>query len=160
MKFYPMVASSLFLDINISHENKYTSSLYNKTTYTGLTTKFNTYIPAKYKSSIQIIKELLHIIINILKMNGFPLSFIHKKIKKASNKLVSPRSTPLSVLTDVIFMKVPYIGSLSHNLERKLLRMCTMITMQLLWLLVIKKFSRYNCNAIYARKTSSQLISA
>jgi len=80
-----------FLDINISRDNNYfTTSVYRKPTYTGLTTKFSSYIPIKYKGNLvsiliyrafkisknyHIFHQEVEFIISILKLNSFPLNF-------------------------------------------------------------------------------------
>lgn len=184
-----------FLDINISRDNNYfTTSVYRKPTYTGLTTKFSSYIPIKYKSNLvsiliyrafkisknyHIFHQEVEFIISILKLNSFPLNFIFNIIRKTVNKLVSPQSTPLSVSKDIIYMKLPYLGSLSHSLGRKLCRIVhnnySTVKLKIVYTTstnignffkfkdriptalcssIVYKFSCDSCNAIYVGKTT------
>nr|XP_027229208.1 uncharacterized protein LOC113820983 [Penaeus vannamei] len=119
-----------FLDINISrNDNSFVTSVFRKPTYTGLTTKFSSYIPTKYKGNListliyrayLIFSSEIDFITNILRKNEYPLNFIYRNIKKTLNNLITPHLTPLTVPKDKIYMKLPYLGSASFNLERKL----------------------------------------
>jgi len=107
-----------FLDVNISrNDNSFVTSVFRKPTYTGLTTKFSSYIPTKYKGNListliyrayKISKNHLifcneiDFITNILRKNEYPLNFIFRNIKKTLNNLIIHHLTPLTVPKDKI----------------------------------------------------------
>ncbi|XP_069983548.1 uncharacterized protein [Penaeus vannamei] len=134
-----------FLDIDISRDmNSFVSSVYRKPTYTGLTTKFNSYIPIKYKGNLIstlifrafkisndyfiFIKEI-DFITNILRLNMFPINFTEKNIRTTLNRLLVPVEPTLTVPKDD---KVP-----------KPLRSS-----------IVYKFTCGSCDATYIGKTS------
>lgn len=106
-----------------------------KPTYTGLidlTTKYDYYIPTKFKGNFisiliyrvyniknyLIFAKEIYFISNIHKNNGYPLNFILRNIKKTLNNFIVPPITPLTVSKYNIYMKLPYLGSI--GLIRKL----------------------------------------
>jgi len=187
-----------FLDIDISRDmNSFVSSVYRKPTYTGLTTKFNSYIPIKYKGNLIstlifrafkiskdyfiFIKEI-DFITNILRLNMFPINFIEKNIRTTLNRLLVPVEPTLTVSKDVIYMKLPYLGTISHCLERKLSNLIkthySTVTLKVVYTTslslsnlfkfkdkvpkplrssIVYKFTCGSCDATYIGKTSRNL---
>ncbi|XP_069976323.1 uncharacterized protein, partial [Penaeus vannamei] len=109
------------------------NEIYRKPTYTGLTTKFNSYIPIKYKGNLIstlifrafkiskdyfiFIKEI-DFITNILRLNMFPINFIEKNIRTTLNRLLVPVEPTLTVLYKFTCgsCDASYIGKTSRNL--------------------------------------------
>lgn len=125
-----------FLDVSISRkDNNFVTSVFRKPTYTGLTTKFDSFIPLKFKSNLVsiliyrafkissnyfvMVKEF-EFIKEILRKNGFPLYYIQKIINKTLNNLLVKREKFSTVPKDIIMLKLPYLGSMSHSISKKL----------------------------------------
>jgi len=79
-----------FLDVSTSRNNSFSTATYRKPTCTGLTTKFDSFISVKYKTNLintlinraykisksyLIFTKEIDSLTDILRRNGFPLSF-------------------------------------------------------------------------------------
>ena len=128
-----------FLDVNIrKSDNNFITSVYHKSTYTGLTTRYDSFIPSRYKDNLisVLIYRAFHIskdffimvkefefIKDILRKNGYPHFHIEKVIRKTLNNLLTKKEQYLTVPKDVIILKLPYLGSMSHLLSKKLMKL-------------------------------------
>ena len=126
-----------FLDVKISkNSNQFTTSVYRKPTYTGLTMNFNSFDPFIYK--INLIKTLIyrafHIssvyetmheefkkIADILSNNGYKLPLIQKQVKHFLNSIFNEKSPSISTaLKQSIYFKIPFHGNESFHIRRQL----------------------------------------
>ena len=128
-----------FLDVNIRKmDNTFTTSVYHKPTYTGLTTRYDSFIPSKYKDNLisTLIYRAFHIskdffimakefdfIKDILRKNGYPLFHIENVIRKTLNCLLTKKPQCLTVPKDLIVLKLPYLGNMSHSLSKNLMKL-------------------------------------
>lgn len=65
---------------------------------------------------------------SITKKMGFPLNFIYVFIKKTLNKWLVSGDIPMKSKKKNIYMKLLYLGSVSHRLKRKLSKIIHNIT--------------------------------
>ena len=137
-----MNATLPFLDtwvIRSANTKKFQTALYRKDTFTGLITKWNSFVPINYKkaSVVTMIQRALTIcstysllaieLDNIRAIglhNGYPISFIDQTIRIGLSKHLNR-----SVTTDVIiftcdkqkmYVEIPYTGAATHSFQRKL----------------------------------------
>ena len=133
--------SIAFLDVFISGINNQNLTLqtYHKSTYTGLLLDFKSFTSFSYK--ISLIKCLIdrsfkicnnwssfhndieNIKFNLIK-NAYPPSLIDKVIKKYLDYKFSSNQSQLKDTPDVHYVKLPYIGNLSHHIKKKLWKLC------------------------------------
>ena len=125
-----------FLDINISRSNStFSTSVYKKPTFTGLMTKFSSFVPIDYKrnlistlvtrayricsdyfalhSQLQLIKDTLH-------LNGFAKNFTDSYIGKRLNLLLNPPEKKPTVKKAVVYFPITFTGKNSFSLKNKL----------------------------------------
>ena len=181
-----------------SSGDNFTTTTFYKKTYTGLLTSFFSFTPFKYKvglaktlidraykinSSIQKFNENLDKIKIFLQRNGFPSVFINKCVKNYLQQRESPRSNDdVTNESDSRFYKLPYIGSFSSVIRKRLnkliSRCCTdEVKIKIIFTpfkiescfslkdkanvslksLVVYRFKCANCNASYIGETSRHL---
>jgi len=112
----------------------------------------------------------------------FPINFIEKNIRTTLNRLLVPVEPTLTVSKDVIYMKLPYLGTISHCLERKLSNLIkthySTVTLKVVYTTslslgnlfkfkdkvpkplrssIVYKFTCSSCDATYIGKTSRNL---
>ena len=126
-----------FLDINITNTDQgFETSVYRKATFTGLSTKFTSFVPMKYKrnlvatltyrafnlcSSYGNMHKELNYIKKFLFNNGFPLNFVDSWFGKTLSKLICPeRKMRPTVPRKNIILNMPFLGSHTFNIKRKL----------------------------------------
>ena len=129
-----------FLDIEINkNNNKFTTSIYRKPTFTGLMMNFTSFSPFKYK--INLIKTLIHRayyisssflifhtettkIIKILENNSFKLSIILKQIKLFLNNKYIENKLQITKFPSKqnIFIKLPFYVFLLIVFRLKILK--------------------------------------
>ena len=125
-----------FLDVDIHRDNgSFVTSVFRKTTYTGLTTKYDSYIPPKFKENLVtiliyrafkiscnyfIMAQEFDFIRNILSKNGYPFFYIDGLIRRTLDKLLITKEKLCTVPKDIIVIKLPYLGHVSNSLSRKL----------------------------------------
>ena len=125
-----------FLDVLVSRVNgKVSTSVYRKPTFTGLGTKYSSFIPRLFK--INAIKTLLYrcymissnwsifddevkFLTNFFQTNGFPLHIIENCISKFLNTIFVPSNTKLTEPVNTRYIKLPYYGHLSYVIRNKL----------------------------------------
>ena len=106
-----------------------------KSTYTGLSLNFKSFILFSYK--ISLIKCLINRLFknyniwnsfhddveniepNLIK-NGYPSLLINKVIKKYLNHKFSNNQNQLNDTFDFYYFKLPYISNVSHHIKNKL----------------------------------------
>ena len=116
-----------FLDISVTNvDNGFETSVYRKATFTGLSTKFTSFIPMKYKrnliatltfrafnicSNFESMHKELSYIKKFLFNNGFPLSFVDTWFGKTLNKFICPKKEirPTVPRKSIIF-NIPFFG--------------------------------------------------
>ena len=126
-----------FLDVNIQRtENGFETSVYRKPTFTGLTTKFSSYIPLKFKRNLvstlvyrafqisssfsNFHKEIKYLRQTLFK-NGFPLKFTDVWVGKVLNKfydIAKPENQ--TVGKKEVYISLPYLGTQSFYLRKRL----------------------------------------
>ena len=128
-----------FLDVLVKNDQIMTTSVFRKSTFTGLLTNFESYTAEEYKvslvksllyrafrisSSWSIFNEELENIYRILQRNSFPRFFIDqvastfkKKHSSNGNDLTVEQNEPSE---EIRYYKLPYIGKISELLQIKL----------------------------------------
>ena len=129
-----------FLDINVTRGDTFSTSIYRKHTFTGLLSKFSSFCPLKYKenlistlvfrgyklnSTFESFHKEIEFLKNILKLNGYPLAFIEKLIKKTLNKFYKvsdpePLDTSVPIEEKPVFFSSYFLGSFSDKLSKDL----------------------------------------
>jgi hypothetical protein len=125
-----------FLDINIlRRDNGFETSLFRKETYTGLTSKFDSFAPQSYK--VNLIKTLFNRAYNIcssylnlsneleflrklLCTNGFPILLIEKTFGIELSNIYLKEKKEKKDLTGTLFIKLPFLGQISLQTQRKI----------------------------------------
>ena len=126
-----------FLDISITGlNNKLTTSLYRKKTFSGVYMNYNSFLPVKYKKGLihtllfraynicadyQTLHQEIEFLKSIWQGNSFPLFFIDSCIKKFLDKLFIP-SRPSNNTSDKreIFICLEYLGKISLQSKKQL----------------------------------------
>ena len=129
-----------FLDINVTRGDIFSTSIYRKPTFTGLLSKFSSFCPLKYKenlistlvfrgyklnSTFESFHKEIEFLKNILKLNGYPLAFIEKLIKKTLNKFYKvsdpePLDTSVPIEEKPVFFSSYFLGPFSDKLSKDL----------------------------------------
>ena len=126
-----------FLDVSIYNMNNYTTSVYHKSTYTGLLLNFKSFVPFEYK--IRLIKTLLDRIFRIctswvifdletkkltktLLRNMYPIRLINKQIKRYLDSKFVQKNEQGTLTTDreIRNVTLPYIGKFSDCAKKKI----------------------------------------
>ena len=125
-----------FLDILVKRENnKFTTNVYRKPTFSGVLTNFESFIPIHFKRGL--IFSLLHRgysicsdfkkfhfeiteLKNILRKNAYSISFIDSCIKVFLDKIYKPKIAKLTVPKKEILLILPYIGKISLQIRTKI----------------------------------------
>ncbi|CAF4860100.1 unnamed protein product [Rotaria socialis] len=128
----PTTLTLPFLDVLVRRKPgaDFQTCMYRKPTFSGLMTKWSSFVPKRYKYSaistiiyraIQICssKNSLHkefdFIRGLCAKNGYPARFVNSIIKRQLN-LQKPTAppTPLETTTDTVVLRVPYFGAESQ----------------------------------------------
>ena len=129
-----------FLDILlIRNENSISTSIYRKSTFSGLGLNFTSFVPEQFK--INAIKTLLfrcynicsnwdyihtelEFLTNFFQNNKFPLHLIQRNIRNFLNKTFSPHPKPNKPeeKPSLHYIGLPYYGTLSYDIRKKLNR--------------------------------------
>ena len=129
-----------FLDIDISNTlNGFQTSIYRKPTFTGLCTKFTSFIPMQYKrnlvstlafralkicSSFASIHSEFTYIRNMLFKNGFPYNFSDLYMGKVMSNFLNPtHQAKATAVKKTVYFSIPYTGAHSFNLRIKLTKL-------------------------------------
>ena len=127
-----------FLDVEISRENdKFTTSVYHKPTFSGVYTHFDSFVPMPFKFGMifTIIHRCFQLcsnynkfhlelekVKNIFKKNGYPISFIDRCIKTFLDKLHTPKIVVTTVEKKNLLIVLPYLGFISDQIRTKLFK--------------------------------------
>ena len=130
------VDSLSFLDVKICRKNsKFVTSVYGKPIFSGVFTDYENFIPTYWKRgflhtllhrsfSISCDFKTFHFEIDHLKTilikNNYPLNFIDPCIKPFLNKLYTPKVMVPNVPKRNVFVKLPFLGSTSFQIRKKL----------------------------------------
>ena len=128
-----------FLDVNVTRvSNHFETNVFRKKTFTGLGMNFQSFIPLKYKRNlimclvhraysicsnyIRFCKEL-DFLRNFFLINGFPLTFIENTIRIKLNNIFIHKQQMLTVPPKILYLKIPFYGTNSYKLKRKITQM-------------------------------------
>ena len=117
--------------------NKLSSSIFRKKTFTGLGTSYFSSVPFIFK--LNAIKTLLHrayhlsshtnsftleldFLRNFFKTNGYPSGLIENVFRKFLNSVFSPPAPVSLVKKEEIFIQLPFIGPCSYEITKYLKR--------------------------------------
>ena len=105
-----------FFDVRIKRNlNTFTTTVYRKTTFTGLYTKWDSFTPRKYK--INLIRTLLQ---KTLLQNGYPRGVLCYNINHVLNRQKNKPAEPITTVPKKdIFLVLPFLGSQSEVLARR-----------------------------------------
>ena len=125
-----------FLDIKISrHNQQFKTSVYSKPTFSGVFNHYENYLDQTYKKplidtllfhcfSVCSNYTLFHLEVEnlreILKNNSYPSGIIEQFIRSFLNKLHVPQKVIPTVPKKELFIVLPYLRTLSSNLNKKL----------------------------------------
>ena len=128
-----------FLDVMVTHEGYgFSTSVYRKPTFTGLTTKFTSFIPQEYKRNLvstltiraynicsdyfNMHKEFSYIK-GMLFSNGFSKTFVDSYLGKQLRKIMQPKTPRLTASKAIVYFPLKYFGKKSFNLKNNLNRL-------------------------------------
>ena len=133
-----------FLDVKICRENdRFTTSIYTKPTFSGVFTPFDSFIPGSYKhglvntlifrcfkisSSYEKIHNEIVSLKDILTHNSHPKNFIDNLIKKIFDKVYVSKKVYQTAEKNFLFIVLPFLGRLSFETRN---RLCSCIKSQL-----------------------------
>lgn len=125
-----------FLDVLVSRvAGKTVTSVYRKPTFTGLGTKFTSFIPESFKinSIITMFNRCYNISSNwfcfdseirfikcFFQNNGFPLHVINKIISKYLDLKINSKNNNEAKNSDVQYIRFPFFGHLSYEIRNNL----------------------------------------
>ena len=128
-----MNKSLSFLDIKIVRENnKFTTSVYRKPTFSGVFTNFESFIPNSYKyaliftllqrafklcSNFELFHQEIENLKNIFRKNGYPVNFTDFCIKKYLNNLYVKKEVYLLAPQKQLTCVLPSLGKKSLQLR-------------------------------------------
>ena len=130
-----------FLDVLVGRENdKFTTTLYRKPTFSGLYSNFDSFMPENYKKGL--IKTLLHrafvicidwkhfhnevtFLKDIFRKNMYPSNFIEKCTKQFLDKLFVAKKVVTTVSQKPCFISLPFLGTQSFTLRKQLNKLMT-----------------------------------
>ena len=125
-----------FLDITVNRtNNRFSTGVYRKSTFTGLGLNFYSYCSFKFK--LNSCKTLLHRAYNVCSdwvsfhseisfltdyfaKNCYPPSILSHSIKKFLDNVFKPRTTYCTVPKKQVYVSLPYMGNLSMSVEKEL----------------------------------------
>ena len=132
-------SSFSFLDVKICRENnKLTTSVYRKHTFSGVFTNFKSFIPTVYKfglvytllhccfditSSYEKFHNEINPLKQILKLNGYPTQFIDRCIKQFLQNFYVTKTIQDTANKKQLLIVLPFLGAQSF-LVRKRLESC------------------------------------
>ena len=156
-----------FLDILVSRENDHSfkTSIYRKPTFTGLTTKFSSFIPIQYRRNLisTLVTRAFNIcsdyfslhsefkfLRQILYSNGFCKYFIDSYIGKQLEKLMTPKCEKSTVNRAVLYFPIAFTGKNSFSLKNKLTRLLRDFYPQIMVRVIFKP--RYTIGSLFRFK--------
>ena len=133
----PVTHKLPFLDALIERKEGigFQTRIYRKPTYTGLMTKWSSFVPKNYKynavstmvyravqicSSYKALHAEFQFIRKISKKNGYPSAFVESIIRRQLNiKYTPPTPPPPTLNTDIVVLKIPYLGKESQAYRKR-----------------------------------------
>ena len=125
-----------FLDINITRQNnQFKTSVYRKSTFSGVFTHYESYVDQSYKKSLIFTLlfrcyslcsdyTLFHLEVEklreIFKKNSYPSSIIELSIRTFLNRLYVPKQVYSTAPKKDLLIILPFLGTMSSNFKRKL----------------------------------------
>ncbi|CAF0891263.1 unnamed protein product [Didymodactylos carnosus] len=125
-----------FLDVLVKKTEGYTTSVYRKPSFTGLMTKWLSFIPKRYKrnaistmvyrafnvsSTYQILHNEFDVIRVLARKNGYPLNFVEKIIRDHFNHAYTTRSNKNDApAKENIIFRIPYFGQCSQIYAKRI----------------------------------------
>ena len=131
-----------FLDVSINKENSLNTRIHRKKTFTGILLNFSDVCPTQWKKTL--ITGLLYRIFTVVKTwnsfhdevkelqkillcNNYPSRFIEKQVGEFLNKKIAPNNNDVKNKdennSNRIIMSIPYLGKISENYRKKLIKM-------------------------------------
>ena len=125
-----------FLDVLITrHDGNFSTSVYRKSTFTGLGLNYLSFVPDLFK--INSIRTLINRAYNVCSdlysfhldlvflcdffvKNAYPSFLFHKHLRYFLNEKFNPRPIVTTVGKQVMYIKLPYMGCLSFEVKKKL----------------------------------------
>ena len=135
-----------FLDVLVHRRSKkLETSVYRKPTYTGLMTKWSSFVPKRYKisavssmiyrairisSSFEIMHKEFDFIRDITEQNGYPSNFVEYQIRCTLNRYMNRKTENIKIedktenkeqnnsVTDRIVINIPYMGKATQQLSK------------------------------------------
>lgn len=142
-----------FLDVRVirsTQNNKFETTIYRKETFTGLLLKWDSFVPIEYKKStiVSMVQRALAVcstytllatefneIRKIARKNGYPLSFIDKRIgiglSNFLKKSTNPDTSVIGCEKKRMYVEIPYVGDPTYSLKKKLSRISSKIRPEL-----------------------------
>ena len=127
-----------FLDVSVFRENdKFSSSVHRKDTFSGVYTNFRSFMPDTYKrglistllyraymisSSYDSLHKEIENLKRIFGKNGYPSSFIDKCILRFFDKMYEKKVAVHTVPKKELLMVLPFLGTTSWNVKNNILR--------------------------------------
>ena len=124
-------------NINPNNNNSFITSVYRKPSFTGLMTKFSSFIPVSYKRKLisTLVSRAYHICSNyslfhqklqhlkqIMCQNGFAWEFTERYIGHFLNKLFASKPQSYLVKKKDVYFSIDFVGKRSFSLKKKLTR--------------------------------------
>ena len=132
--------------------DSFSTTIYRKPTFTGLLTKWNSFVPHSYKvstlssmiyravricSSYQLLHEEFEFIEYISQLNGYPVNFVKSQIRKTLNRHIEKSNgTIASVSKNItsfdndslpnkkhIFLDIPFVGKATDIFKKQLTKL-------------------------------------
>ena len=115
-----------FLDVQITRGSKgFSTSVFRKTTFSGVFTNFDSFIFESYKTGLIFILLFRCFTIcsdtqsfqlrQIFKWNSYPVTLIDQCVKTFLNKIFIPKRTLITVSKKDILIVLPFLGQFSLN---------------------------------------------
>ena len=125
-----------FLDIQVTrHNGKFITSVFRKSTFTGLGLNFLSFTPILYKlnsirtlinraynvcSDFNFFHEDLVFLANYFAENFYPSFLFYKVLRDFLNSKFEPKPIMTTVKKDIRYIKLPFLGQTSYEIKKKL----------------------------------------
>ena len=132
-----------FLEVLVERQTGvgFHTRIYRKKTFSGLITKWDSFVPKTYKynaistmayrairicSSYPALAEEFEFIRNLSLKNGYPIAFVESIFRRQLNLIYEPRAvTPVALETDTVVLRVPYYGKPSQIYAKRVIAAVT-----------------------------------
>ena len=121
-----------FLDVLITrHNGNFSTSVYRKSTYTGLGTHFLSFSPLLYKvnsirtlinraynvcSDFNVFHAEMTFLLDFFTHNAYPAHIFYKILRVFLNDKFEPKPILTTVSKDVRYVKLPFVGHISYDI--------------------------------------------